>query len=182
MERYFKGQMLADLSLRPITCAEQECYREQLAGHHYLGDLPKIGETLWYVATWRRQQVAQLSLCAETAALKCRLRERWIGRDLRTQYYRLKLIANNSRFVVPGLEPRRRALPQFNRGHWSIETVEHFIDWNYDEDRRRIRTGHGRENITRLRRFAAGVLTKLRKPNQSIAQMMRQLCFRPPPD
>jgi hypothetical protein len=32
------------------------------------------------------------------------------------------------------------------------------IDWNYDEDRSRIRTGHGPKNITRLRRVAIGVL------------------------
>ncbi|MCK7501478.1 MAG: ISAs1 family transposase [Comamonadaceae bacterium] len=41
-----------------------------------------------------------------------------------------------------------------NRAHWSIESVHHIIDWNYDEDRSRIRTGFGPENITRLRRFA----------------------------
>src|SRR2546429_8877406 len=46
-----------------------------------------------------------------------------------------------------------------NRGHWTIENSCHYIiDWNYDEDRSRIRTGHGPENITRLRRFAIGVL------------------------
>jgi len=31
-----------------------------------------------------------------------------------------------------------------NRGHWSVENCCHYIiDWNYDEDRSRIRTGHG---------------------------------------
>jgi len=52
----------------------------------------------------------------------------------------------------------RRVL-ETNRGHWSIENSCHYIiDWNYDEDRSRIRTGHGPENITRLRRFAVGLL------------------------
>ncbi len=32
------------------------------------------------------------------------------------------------------------------------------IDWNFDEDRSRIRTGHGPENVSRLRRFAVGIL------------------------
>ncbi len=45
-----------------------------------------------------------------------------------------------------------------NRGHWGIESVHYIIDWNYDEDRSRIRTGFGPENITRLRRFAVGIL------------------------
>src|SRR5260370_34674361 len=47
------------------------------------------------------------------------------------------------------------------------------IDWNYDEDRSRIRTGYGPENITRLRRFAIGVLKS--KGRGGVAQKMRQL-------
>jgi predicted transposase YbfD/YdcC len=61
-----------------------------------------------------------------------------------------------------------------NRGHWSIENSCHYIiDWNYDEDRSRIRIGYGPENITRLRRFAIGVIKS--KGVSSVAQKMRQL-------
>jgi predicted transposase YbfD/YdcC len=61
-----------------------------------------------------------------------------------------------------------------NRGHWSIENSCHYIiDWNYDEDRSRIRIGNGPENITRLRRFAIGVIKS--KGVSSVAQKMRQL-------
>jgi len=61
-----------------------------------------------------------------------------------------------------------------NRGHWSIENSCHYIiDWNYDEDRSRIRTGFGPENITRLRRFAIGILKS--KATSTVAQKMRQL-------
>ncbi|MGH8511303.1 MAG: ISAs1 family transposase [Gammaproteobacteria bacterium] len=67
-----------------------------------------------------------------------------------------------------------RRLLQVNRGHWSIENSCHYIlDWNYDEDRSRIRTGHGPENITRLRRFAIGVIKS--KGVSSVAQKMREL-------
>ena len=65
-----------------------------------------------------------------------------------------------------------------NRGHWGIESVHYILDWNYDEDRSRIRTGFGPENITRLRRFAVGILKSFQKPAQSIAEMMRKLAFR----
>lgn len=65
-----------------------------------------------------------------------------------------------------------------NRGHWSIDSVHHIIDWNYDEDRSRIRTGFGPENITRLRRFAIGILKSFQKPSQLIAELMRRLSFR----
>ena len=61
-----------------------------------------------------------------------------------------------------------------NRGHWTIENSCHYIiDWNYDEDRSRIRTGYGPENITRLRRFAIGVIKS--KKVRSVAQKMREL-------
>ena len=66
--------------------------------HHYLGFLPKIGETLWYVAAWGDQWVALLSFSA--SALKCAARDRWIGWNFRHQYDRLKLIVNNSRFLI----------------------------------------------------------------------------------
>jgi predicted transposase YbfD/YdcC len=61
-----------------------------------------------------------------------------------------------------------------NRGHWTIENSCHYIiDWNYDEDRSRIRTGYGPENITRMRRFAIGVIKS--KKVLSVAQKMREL-------
>jgi len=71
-----------------------------------------------------------------------------------------------------------------NRRHWSIENSCHYIlDWNYDEDRSRIRTGCGPENITRLRRFAIGlikskIIAKGPKCRASVAQIMRQLSFK----
>jgi predicted transposase YbfD/YdcC len=61
-----------------------------------------------------------------------------------------------------------------NRGHWIIENSCHYIlDWNFDEDRSRIRAGYGPENITRLRRFAIGVIKS--KGVRSVAQKMREL-------
>jgi len=66
--------------------------------HHYLGSLPKISETLWYVAALGDQWVALLSFSA--SALKCAARDRWIGWNFRHQYDRLKLIVNNSRFLI----------------------------------------------------------------------------------
>jgi hypothetical protein len=75
----------------------------------------------------------------------------------------------------PGEANPTRVL-KVNRGHWCIENSCHYIlDWNYDEDRSRIRTGHGPENITRLRRFAIGVIKS--KGVRSVAQKMRELTF-----
>jgi predicted transposase YbfD/YdcC len=70
------------------------------------------------------------------------------------------------------VNPQR--LLTINRGHWSIENSCHYIlDWTYDEDRSRIRTGYGPENISRLRRFAISVIKA--KEVRSVAQKMREL-------
>jgi hypothetical protein len=47
------------------------------------------------------------------------------------------------------------------------------IDWNYNEDRCRIRTGQCPVNITRLRRFAVGLIKS--KGADCLAQKMREL-------
>ena len=74
----------------------------------------------------------------------------------------------------PQKQADARRVLDTNRGHWVIENSCHYIlDWNYDEDRCRIRTGHGPENITRLRRFAIGLIKS--KGVRSVAQKMRQL-------
>lgn len=92
---------LSELKISPIQKCDEARYRELMAQHHYLGDLPKIGHTLWYVATYEQTWVALLSFSA--SALKCGVRDQWIGWDFRNQYGRLKLIANNSRFLIlPG--------------------------------------------------------------------------------
>ena len=62
-----------------------------------------------------------------------------------------------------------------NRGHWSIESVHYMLDWNFDEDRSRIRTGHGPENMTRLRRFAIGVLKSKQKRYETVREQMLRL-------
>ena len=69
--------ILNDLLVRPMERAEEPRYQQLMQAHHYLGALPKIGETLWYVATWREDWVALLSFSA--AAWKCAARDRWIG-------------------------------------------------------------------------------------------------------
>jgi predicted transposase YbfD/YdcC len=66
-----------------------------------------------------------------------------------------------------------------NRRHWSIEnSCHHVLDMTWDEDRCRIRTGHGPENTSRLRRFAISVLKLHAKPGESIASMTRKLASR----
>jgi predicted transposase YbfD/YdcC len=71
-------------------------------------------------------------------------------------------------------QARPQRVLQVNRGHWIIENGCHYLlDWNYDEDRSRIRIGHRPENIPRLRRFAIGLIKS--RGARSVAQKMRQL-------
>jgi len=138
---------LRALQVRPLERSEEARYQEQMAQHHYLGALPKIGETLWYIATWGEQWVAQLSFSA--AALKCGVRDRWIGWDFRSQYGRLQLLANNSRFLI---------LPEWHRpnvGSRVLALTERRIgaDWQ-------ARFGHPLlllETFVDPRRFHGGV-------------------------
>ena len=91
-----------------------------------------------------------------------------------------KKTAKRSRDVAYGITSKAPNLAnpaqvlRDNREHWSIENSCHYIiDWNYDEDRSRICKGHGPENMTRLRRFAVGLIKS--KGARSVAQKMREL-------
>jgi len=90
--------MLSEITVRCVFSYEEELFQELMQSHHYLGALPKIGNTIWYVVLCESKWLALLSFSA--SALKCRDRDRWIGWDYRHQYDRLHLVANNSRFLI----------------------------------------------------------------------------------
>jgi hypothetical protein len=119
---------LSQVLVRLVRPSEEQRFQKLMQGHHYLRALPKISETLWYVATFADQWVALLSFSA--AALKCSVRDRWIGWDFRHQYDRLKLLTNNSRFLIlpdwhfPNLASRILSLCQ-NRLPRDWQTVFH---------------------------------------------------------
>jgi hypothetical protein len=116
--------MLKNIEVRLVNADEAERFQAVMQDNHYLGALRKIGETVWYVATYRNEWVALLSFSA--AALKCAVRDQWIGWSYRKQYARLRLVANNTRFCV---------LPAFQRPNVASRVLalcEHRIsrDWN----------------------------------------------------
>ncbi len=89
---------LDKLLVRPILKQEEAEYQKLMQTHHYLGSVRKIGETVWYCAIYDGQWVALISFSA--AVLNCSARDGWIGWNYRHQNGRLKLIANNSRFLI----------------------------------------------------------------------------------
>ncbi len=99
---------LHNIVVRPVYCSEESSFQEKMQAHHYLGALPKIGNTIWYIAT--HQEEWQALLIFSAAALKCGVRDHWIGWGLRHQYDRLNLLANNSRFLIlPGSHQKNLA-------------------------------------------------------------------------
>lgn len=130
---------LQDVEVRPVHAAEESRFQRLMELDHYLGALPKIGNTLWYVAVWQGQWLALLSFSA--AALKCAARDAWIGWDFRHQFDRLNLIANNSRFLIlpqwhiPNLASRVLSLCQrriqrdwLERFGFPVLLLETFVD------------------------------------------------------
>lgn len=90
---------LSQIILRPAQSFEEHLFTELMQQHHYLGALPKIGNTVWYIVTTRQGEwLALLSFSA--AALKYKARDQWIGWNFSHQYHRLHLVANNSRFLI----------------------------------------------------------------------------------
>jgi len=75
---------LDQVQVRVAERSEESLHRRLMTEHHYLGYLPKIGQTLWYVATYHDQWIALLTFSA--AAWKCAVRDQWIGWDLHHQY------------------------------------------------------------------------------------------------
>jgi len=127
------------ISVRRVEQSECADFEALMQKHHYLGALPKIGETLWYVATLHGDWIALLSF--STAALKCSPRDQWIGWNFRHQYDRLHLITNNSRFLIlPGwhrpnfasriLSLCQKRLPSdwLSTFHHPLLLVETFVD------------------------------------------------------
>ncbi len=82
------------IEVRLIRGMERGRFCQLIEQHHYLGYEPIIGESLCYVATHEQQWVALLGW--GSAALKCTVRDRWIGWERELQWRRLSLIANNA--------------------------------------------------------------------------------------
>ena len=89
---------LSQVVVRPVDPSEESKFQGLMQQYHYLGSLPKISNTIWYIATYNNEWLGLLSFSA--AALKCGVRDRWIGWGQRLQYDRLHLVANNSRFLI----------------------------------------------------------------------------------
>jgi hypothetical protein len=127
------------VEVRPVSAAEQSLWDGLMQEHHYLGFQGMIGESLRYAAVHQDRWLALLGW--SSAALKCGVRDQWIGWTPTLKLQRLPLLANNCRFLilpgvsVPHLASRilalnvRRLSNDWERSHghpvWVAET---FVD------------------------------------------------------
>ncbi|MER6076249.1 transposase [Streptomyces sp. NPDC001817] len=79
---------------------------------------------------------------------------------------------------LPSTRAKPADLAQAMRGHWGIENKIHYVrDTLWDEDRSRVRTGHGPQNMATLRNAA---LNHLRADGATnIAAAVRDLSYEP---
>jgi len=107
-------KILQTVEIRPIKREERAQWDKLVRQYHYLGLHSLIGETIRYVAIHHDQWLALIGWSA--AALKCKVRDQWIGWPSFLKVKRLVFIANNSRFLIlPSIHIPNLASP-FSRG------------------------------------------------------------------
>ena len=136
------SEVLRSLEVRPIRRGERPLWDDLMRQYHYLGLHSLVGESIRYIALHQGHLLALIGWSA--AALKCKVRDQWIGWPPLLQWRRLALVANNSRLLllphirIPNLVSRILALnlKRLSRdweeiyGHpiWLVET---FVDPRY---------------------------------------------------
>jgi predicted transposase YbfD/YdcC len=81
-------------------------------------------------------------------------------------------------YYISSLDARRNAqqFAGYIRGHWSVENNLHWqLDMSFDEDQRRVRSGNGAENFSRLCRIGLNLL-KNEKTAKCGIKNKRKIC------
>ena len=94
--------------------------------------------------------------------------------EVKTGERRVETVCGVTSLGPEAASPKR--LLELNRGHWRVEASHHILDWSFDEDRSRIRTGHGPANTTLFRRFAIGLI---KQRGMEVAETMRAVARKP---
>jgi len=96
-------QLLAGLEVRLLAAGELERWHSLVCAHHYLRDATLVGECLRYVAV--SAEGAWVALLGwASASWHLGDREAWLGWSLEQRRRRLRLVAQNARFLIlPGV-------------------------------------------------------------------------------
>ncbi|HBI23314.1 MAG TPA: ISAs1 family transposase [Nitrospiraceae bacterium] len=136
------AEILSGLEVRPIIRHERLMWDNLIRRHHYLGLHSLVGESIRYIAHCDGKWLALIGWSA--AALKCSVRDKWIGWPPLLQWRHLAMVANNARFLilpdvgVPNMASRILSLnikrlsddweETYNHPIWLVET---FVDPRY---------------------------------------------------
>lgn len=97
-QAYWASAVVRDVVVRPVLASERKRWTSLVQQHHYLGLDHLVGETILHVAEVDGHWVALVGWCSP--ALKVTVRDHWIGWSPQHKQRRLKLVANNGRFVL----------------------------------------------------------------------------------
>jgi hypothetical protein len=93
------ADVLAEVQIQELIARQERSGARRLLGkHHYLGEVPAVGEQLWYAITAQGQWLGVLVFCA--ASRRLRARDQWIGWSEEQRRRRLPLLVNNCRFLL----------------------------------------------------------------------------------
>lgn len=130
--------VLDGVCLRLVEPQEQERFDGLIEKKHYLHSAEWVGERRFYVAEYQGQWLALLAWTS--AAYHLKDRDAWIGWNDEQRTRRLKLVANNARFLilsenqpnlasrVMGLCLKRLSVDWLSRYGHPILVVESFVD------------------------------------------------------
>ena len=97
-----------------------------------------------------------------------------VGQALAIERIALNKKTGKIAYAITSRSPQQASpqrLLEINRGHWTIENCCHYVlDWVFDEDHCRIRTGYGPENI-----HAYAALPSA-SSNQKVSKTSRRKC------
>jgi len=97
-QAYWASAVVRDVVVRPVAPTETGRWKSLIQQHHYLGLDHLVGETILHVAEVDGHWVALLGWCS--AALKVAARDELIGWSPQQKQRRLKLVAQNGRFLM----------------------------------------------------------------------------------
>ena len=130
---------LRSVQVRLVEAHEIARWVDLMRQHHYLGFGKSAGKRLLHVATLDGEWVALLSWAAAALHVKCR--DEWIGWDSVAKAHRLRLVTNNTRFLVlPGWQRKnlasrvlglsvRRLARDWQASHgYAVTLAETFVD------------------------------------------------------
>ena len=95
---YSVGKVVREVVVRPVAAGEIGRWKALIRQHHYLGLHHLVGQTMLHVAELDGHWLALLGWCSP--ALKVTVRDRWIGWSGQQKQRRLKLVAQNGRFLL----------------------------------------------------------------------------------